>query len=92
MTNNNKSNNIKNENIKIFKGKIFNGPLDPFDFKKFLLGAKDKNNIPLIPIIYFNENFNDNIGANIINNYYSIKYKLRELRTIKKYIFTILEL
>ena len=83
--------NIKNKHgnpIKNEKGNPIN-----FNFKDFLSGKYDKINIPLIPTIYFNRYSSvDNIGSNIINNYYSIKYKLRELRTIKKYIFTILEL
>ena len=74
----------KNNNTKV---KDFN-----FNFKDFLIGNYDKVTIPLIPTIYFNRNIYDNIGSNIINSYYLIKYKLRELRTIKKYIFTILEL
>ena len=87
------SNNITNTNIKNFKNGIFKTNVSPFNFKEFLTGNPNEINIPLIPSTYFNNDpFNDNIGSKIINNYYLIKHKLRELRTIKKYIFTILEL
>lgn len=95
------SNNITEKNIKIFKNKIFKEIVKknnssvkaPFNFKIFLEGKYNKiNTIPLIPTVYFNNSIYDNIGAEVINNYYSIKYKLRELRNIKKYILVILEL
>jgi hypothetical protein len=95
------SNNIKYNNIKIFenrnKKKIFKNNID-FKFKDFLKGKLNSGKIPLpsplplIPVSYFNSNKDDNIGAKIIDKYYSIKYKLRQLRIIKEYIFTILEL
>ena len=93
------SNNITNNNIKIFKKKnnkkILKMNVD-FNFKNFLIGDPSNNNIlnniPLIPTNYFNSYTNDNIGAKIIDKYYSIKYKLRQLRIIKNYILEILEL
>ena len=72
------SRNITYNTIKIFQNKIFKEKIKkndsveiPFNFKDFLIGKPDENNIPLIPTTYFNKDpFGDNIGSKIINNYY----------------------
>lgn len=93
--------NFEKDNFKPFKNEIFNIAPTAFTFKNTIVDSKrnplNKNVVPLIPSIYFNYkdkhglNPDNNIGSRIINSYYIIKFNLKKLCTIKKYILSILK-
>jgi hypothetical protein len=94
-----KKTNLERDNFKPFKQRIFKNLLKPispdiFDFKDIIEFRTNNNLLPLIPVIYFKKNdldITDNIGSEIINNYYTIKILLKKLEKIKKIILDIID-
>lgn len=94
----NKKTNLEQNNFIPFKERIFSDPAPPitFKFKDIISNSTKKNLLPLIPVIYFKKgpiplNNIDNIGSEIIDNYYTIKILLKKLEKIKKIILDIID-
>ena len=87
---------LEKDNFTPFKERIFSDPAHPntFKFKDIIDNSTRSNLLPLIPVIYFKTDKNnntDNIGSKIIDNYYTIKILLKKLEKIKKIILDIID-